>query len=123
MPEYDTLIYEKPEAGIVRIWLNRPEARNAQNTQLLYELNDAFDTAMVDSQTKVVIIAAKGPHFSAGHDLQEINSRGSEHKRVGTWSDDNWDGSSVTAAKRKFMTGLCPRWRGFGQTHYCVCAR
>ena len=68
MPDFDNLIYEKPEAGIVRIWLNRPEARNAQNTQLLYELNDAFDTAMVDSQTKVVIIAAKGPHFSAGHD-------------------------------------------------------
>ena len=30
MPEYDTLIYEKPEADIVRIWLNR-DPKNAQN--------------------------------------------------------------------------------------------
>ena len=54
MPDFDTLIYEKPEAGIVRIWLNRPEARNAQNTHLLYELNDAFDTAMGDNEAKVI---------------------------------------------------------------------
>ena len=36
MPDYDTLIYEKPETGIARIWLNRPEARNAQDSHLLY---------------------------------------------------------------------------------------
>ena len=49
MPDFDNLIYEKPEAGITRIWLNRPEARNAQDAHLLYELNDAFDIAMGDS--------------------------------------------------------------------------
>ena len=65
MPDFDNLIYEKPEAGIARIWLNRPESRNAQDTHLLYELNDAFDIAMGDSEVKVVILAAKGPHFSA----------------------------------------------------------
>ena len=36
MPDFDNLIYEKPEAGIARIWLNRPEARNAQDAHLLY---------------------------------------------------------------------------------------
>ena len=77
MPDFDTLIYEKPEAGIARIWLNRPEARNAQDAHLLYELNDAFDIAMGDSEVKVVILAAKGPHFSAGHDLRDIDNRGS----------------------------------------------
>ena len=59
MPDFDNLIYEKPEAGIARIWLNRPEARNAQDSHLLYELNDAFDIAMGDSEVKVVILAAK----------------------------------------------------------------
>ena len=49
MTDFDNLIYEKPEAGIARIWLNRPEARNAQDTHLLYELNDAFDIAMGDT--------------------------------------------------------------------------
>lgn len=66
MPDFKYLIYEKPEEGIARIWLNRPDARNAQDTQLLYELNDAFDVAMGDDDVKVVILAAKGPHFSAG---------------------------------------------------------
>ena len=33
MPTFDTLIYETPEPGIARIWLNRPEARNAQDIQ------------------------------------------------------------------------------------------
>ena len=36
MPDFDTLIYEKPEAGIARIWLNRPEARNAQDLSLIH---------------------------------------------------------------------------------------
>ena len=63
MPEFDTLIYEKPEAGIARIWLNRPEARNAQDTHLLYELNDAFDIAMGDSEVKVVIWPLRDPTF------------------------------------------------------------
>ena len=112
MPDFDNLIYEKPEAGIARIWLNRPEARNAQDSHLLYELNDAFDIAMGDSEVKVVILAAKGPHFSAGHDLRDINSRGSEHKRVGTWSDDKWDGSEAYYCREKeIYEGFCRRWR------------
>ena len=112
MPDFDTLIYEKPEAGIARIWLNRPEARNAQDTHLLYELNDAFDIAMGDSEVKVVILAAKGPHFSAGHDLRDINNRSSEHKRVGTWSDDKWDGSEAYYCREKeIYEGFCRRWR------------
>ena len=52
MPDFDTLIYEKPETGIARIWLNRPEARNAQDSHLLYELNDAF-------HNEVKVLAAK----------------------------------------------------------------
>ena len=68
MSEFTHLLYEKPEEGIARIWLNRPDARNAQDTKLLYELNDAYDKAMQDDDVKVVILAAKGPHFSAGHD-------------------------------------------------------
>ena len=46
MPDYDFLVYEPLDDGqIVRIMLNRPDARNAQNRGLLVELNDAFLTA------------------------------------------------------------------------------
>lgn len=114
MPTFDTLIYETPEAGIARIWLNRPEARNAQDTHLLYELNDAFDAAMADDAVRVVILAAKGPHFSAGHDLREGDSRSAEagHKRVGSWSADNWDGAEAYYCREKeIYEGFCRRWR------------
>jgi enoyl-CoA hydratase len=112
MPAFDTLIYEKPEENIARIWLNRPQARNAQDTHLLYELNDAFDAAMVDDDVKVVILAAKGPHFSAGHDLREMNTQESRHTRVGTWSADNWDGAEAYYCREKeIYEGFCRRWR------------
>lgn len=114
MPTFDTLIYERPEAGIARIWLNRPEARNAQDTHLLYELNDAFDAAMADDGVKVVILAAKGPHFSAGHDLREQDLPGAEsaHKRVGTWSAENWAGAEAYYCREKEVyEGFCRRWR------------
>ena len=114
MPTFDSLIYEKPEAHIARIWLNRPDTRNAQDTHLLYELNDAYDAAMKDDDVKVVILAAKGPHFSAGHDLREPNAQAAErqHKRVGTWTADNWDGAEAYYCREKeIYEGFCRRWR------------
>ncbi|MDP6374453.1 MAG: enoyl-CoA hydratase [Pseudomonadales bacterium] len=116
MPEFDTLIYEKPEPAIARIWLNRPEARNAQNTHLLYELNAAFDAAMDDHDVKVVVLAARGPHFSAGHDLMELPTRSEDvvakHARVGSWTADDWSGSEAYYCREKeIYEGFCRRWR------------
>ncbi|MEH6558573.1 MAG: enoyl-CoA hydratase [Oceanicoccus sp.] len=114
MQEFKHLIYEKPEPAIARIWLNRPDARNAQNTELLYELNDAYDVAMSDHEVKVVILAAKGPHFSAGHDLSESNMRKTmeERKRVGSWTHDDWSGAEAYYSREKeIYQGFCLRWR------------
>src|SRR5262245_66160670 len=87
MSEFTTILYETPEPQIVRIVLDRVESRNAQNTRLLYELNDAFDRAAQDDEVKVIILAAKGPHFSSGHDLRETGHLENmlAHRRVGTW--------------------------------------
>ena len=71
MSKFEQIIYEAVEPGIVRIVLDRPEARNAQDTRMLYELNDALDDASQDDSVKVIVIAANGPHFSSGHDLRE----------------------------------------------------
>ena len=40
MKTFDTILYEAPAEHVARIVLNRPETRNAQDTRLLYELND-----------------------------------------------------------------------------------
>jgi enoyl-CoA hydratase len=62
---YETL----DEGRIARIWLNRPEAHNAQSRTLLVQLDEAFGRAEGDDAVRVVILAARGKNFSAGHDL------------------------------------------------------
>src|ERR1041384_7330550 len=62
--------YETLDDGrIARIWLNRPEAQNAQSRTLLVQLDEAFGRAEADDAVRVVILAARGKNFSAGHDL------------------------------------------------------
>src|SRR6185436_2153041 len=74
MKTFETILYETPAEHVARIVFNRPETRNAQDTKMLYELNDAFDIAAQDDNIKVIIVAANGPHFSSCHDLREQNS-------------------------------------------------
>jgi enoyl-CoA hydratase len=70
MPDYKFVLYEPVDDGrIVRISLNRPEARNAQNRGMLVDLHDAFLHAEADDEVRVVILAGAGPMFSAGHDM------------------------------------------------------
>ncbi len=69
--DFGTIRYELEDQGaIARIIMNRPEARNAQNNQMTYELNDAFTAAALDDDVKVIILSGEGPMFSAGHDLK-----------------------------------------------------
>src|SRR4030081_4153549 len=70
-PNADDLVaYESLDEGrIARIWLNRPEAQNAQSRTLLGRLDEAFGRAEADDAVRVVILAARGKNFSAGHDL------------------------------------------------------
>jgi enoyl-CoA hydratase len=70
MEDYRYLLVERFDEGrIVRIMLNRPETRNAQNRGLLVELNEAFLAAEADDDVRVVILGATGPMFSSGHDM------------------------------------------------------
>lgn len=57
------------DGEIVRIMLDRPDQRNAQNRGLLVELNEAFMRAEADDAVRVVILGGNGKMFSTGHDL------------------------------------------------------
>lgn len=61
---------ETPAEHVARIVLARPETRNAQSPEFLYELDEAFLDAATDESVKVIILAADGPDFSSGHDLR-----------------------------------------------------
>ncbi|MCY4193559.1 MAG: enoyl-CoA hydratase [bacterium] len=70
MADYDFITYESLSAGrVVRIMMNRPDARNAQNRGLLVELDDAFMRAERDDDVRVVILGGNGKMFSSGHDM------------------------------------------------------
>jgi enoyl-CoA hydratase/carnithine racemase len=63
---------ERPETGILVLTLARPEARNSLSKAMLAALQAAIDAASADAGARAVIIAGKGPAFSAGHDLREL---------------------------------------------------
>lgn len=68
---YESIRYEV-DGPVCTITLDRPEAANAQDTRLLDELDAAFDRAGADDAVRVIVLAAEGKHFSAGHDLKEL---------------------------------------------------
>jgi enoyl-CoA hydratase len=57
------------EDRIARVTLDRPKQHNAQNAELLKELDEAFDRAVADDDVRVIILRANGKNFSAGHDI------------------------------------------------------
>ena len=111
MADRRTLRYESPVPGVARIVLDRPEARNAQDKRMTYELNDAFDRAAQDDDVKVVVLAGDGPHFCAGHDLRD-RVRLDEFETVSTWSGFRRPGAEgLMAAEEEMYLQMCWRWR------------
>ncbi len=110
--DFQTLLYDMPHSGIARITMNRPERRNAQDLQLTYDLNAAFDRAARDDDVRVVILAGADPHFSAGHDLMDTAEAGRDFPVVGTWCGFGCDGAEGRFAREKeIYQGITERWR------------
>jgi len=66
---------EVEQRGAVRwIWLNRPEYRNAFNDALIAEISAAFAEIEAAPDTRIVVVAARGPAFCAGADLNWMRS-------------------------------------------------
>jgi enoyl-CoA hydratase/carnithine racemase len=59
---------------ITTLTLNRPDARNALSIGLMEALDAELNSIADDASVKVVIVAANGPAFCAGHDLREIRT-------------------------------------------------
>ena len=112
--ERKTILVEQPAEHVARIVLNRPETRNAQDTRLLYELNDALDEAAHDREVRVIIVAANGKDFSSGHDLREREhlENQDQFRPVGTQSNYRAPGAEGRMAREEeIYLGFCERWR------------
>jgi methylglutaconyl-CoA hydratase len=69
---------ELEQRGAVRwLWLNRPEVRNAFNDALVADIANAFADVEASAETRVVVVAARGPAFCAGGDLNWMRAMAS----------------------------------------------
>jgi enoyl-CoA hydratase len=96
------------------ITLNRPEVHNAQNSAMLYALDEAFYRFVDDDELKVAVVRGAGGSFSSGHD---IGTSGVDYDRsfdrrtlwwdhVGKVAGDQW-----LARESEVYLGFCRRWR------------
>lgn len=118
MSSYETIVVERPDPAVARIVMNRPDARNAQNLQMTYDLNAAFDDAVQDDTVKVIILAGAGPHFSAGHDLRATtkNEAGIDFPPVGAWGGFREPGAHGRMAReQEIYLQITRRWRNLAK--------
>jgi enoyl-CoA hydratase len=112
--EYEQVIYEEPAPKVARIVMNRPSRRNAQGITMTYELDDAFKRACHDDTINVIILAASGDHFNAGHDISgEGRANPSADEVTGLWGG-NYDGkgwSGAYAREKEIYLEITERWR------------
>ena len=116
----DKSVYETQEPvlyavadGIATVTMNRPTFNNAQNSQMTYALDAAFERAIADDAVKVIVLRGMGKHFSAGHDIgtpgRDIN-KPFERKHL-WWDHTNKPGAEqLYAREQEVYLGMCRRW-------------
>ena len=71
----EPILLREDNGGVCTLTLNRPAEFNALSESLLDCLQDSFDAIAEDSSVRVVVLAARGKAFCAGHDLKEMRAR------------------------------------------------
>ncbi|HHW63326.1 MAG TPA: enoyl-CoA hydratase/isomerase family protein [Rhodocyclaceae bacterium] len=99
MTTYETLAIER-RGAVATIWMDRPEVFNAFNEQLIAELATACAELDADATVRVVVLAGRGKHFSAGADLNWMR-RASDSTEAENLAD-----SRKFAAMLRALSGL-----------------
>jgi enoyl-CoA hydratase len=96
------------------ITMNRPQFNNAQNGQMTYALDDAFNRAVQDDGVRCIVLAGEGKHFSAGHDIG-TPGRDLHHefdKRLMLPPHTNKPAAELLYIREQEQyLGMCRRWR------------
>jgi enoyl-CoA hydratase/carnithine racemase len=72
---YQTLLVETPHDGVLLVRLNRPEALNALNSELLGELGQVLDAAESDATVRCLVLTGSEKAFAAGADIKEMSDK------------------------------------------------
>lgn len=104
--EQQLVIYER-QGAVAVISLNRPRQANAQNRELLVQLDDCWSRAAEDDEVKVILLRANGKHFSAGHDM---SGGAKDHEQ---FQQDKAAAGMMPLYKfeSKHYLGFCRKWR------------
>ncbi len=109
MSPYQTLLVETTE-GVTLIRLNRPEALNAFNNQLMDDLTAALAVAEADVAVGCIVITGSDKAFAAGADIKEMASKSYAEVYGEDFITRNWEAVSrcrkpVIAAVAGFALG------------------
>ncbi len=74
MPVDQAVLLSTRTQDVLTLTLNRPEQFNALSEELLTALQQEFDACMHDASLRLIILAANGRAFCAGHDLKQMRS-------------------------------------------------
>jgi enoyl-CoA hydratase/carnithine racemase len=72
------LLTSQDARGVVTLTLNRPQAFNSLSEAMLDALQAELDRLATDETVRVLVIAAAGKAFCAGHDLKEMRTEPSQ---------------------------------------------
>jgi methylglutaconyl-CoA hydratase len=64
----------RPSRHVAEVWLNRPEMRNAFNTELIVALKTTFADLSADTDARVIVLGGRGKAFCAGADLNMMKA-------------------------------------------------
>ena len=102
------------EDGVAWITMNRPAFNNAQNGQMTYALDDAFNRAVKDDAVRCIVLAGEGKHFSAGHDIgtpgRDLHKEFDNRLMVPGHTNKPAAELLYTREQEQYL-GMCRRWR------------
>jgi enoyl-CoA hydratase/carnithine racemase len=74
VPKTEQLLLREDRDGVCTLTMNRPQQMNLLTGEMLSALQREFDSFKSDRSVRVVVLAAAGKGFCAGHDLKEIKA-------------------------------------------------
>ena len=85
----ETLEIER-EGHVARVWLNRPDVRNAFNDGVIAELRSGFDALAADTSLRAIVLGGRGKAFCAGADLSWMKTMAGY-----TWEQNRADAQAL----------------------------
>src|SRR5258708_19180330 len=73
-PLTEPVVLTTRQGKVLQLTMNRAGARNALSEAMMAALQSALESAAEDPETRVIVLAAAGPAFCAGHDLKEMTA-------------------------------------------------